>query len=317
MLSPPRFAAIDVGTNALKLRVVARETERGTLRFRPLLDRVAITGLGRGLSSRTTLDPAARERSIEALRSFAEMLADYGCAATAMVGTQCLREARDADDFIAQVKRETGLTLEVISGREEARLSFIGASLELPGTQPDTQLVTFDVGGGSTELCWGRPGHMLGGASLAIGALSTTENVLTGDPPAAAAVAEASARIARDLAAFGKEPYGDLLVGIGGTPATLGAVQLGQPLADAASIHGHLLARAEVERQIALYQKSTVAERRRIKGLHSGRADVILAGALIVAAIMDRFACSSLVVSAHGLRQGLLRDRFRTTEVGD
>ncbi len=125
----------------------------------------------------------------------------------------------------------------------------------------------------------------------------------------AAAHTGVSSRLA-ELTDRGEAP---VLIGIGATPATLGAVHLGGTPADIAAIHGHRLAREEVARQIELYRRLRVAERRQLPGLHPERATVILAGAILVAAAMDRLGCQELRVGIHGLRQGLLRDRFEGT----
>jgi exopolyphosphatase / guanosine-5'-triphosphate,3'-diphosphate pyrophosphatase len=310
MPTASRFAAVDVGSNSIKLRIAAREEAAGSWRWTVLRDEVVVTGLGRGLSARRTLDGEAAAATLAVLHAFARAVATHDCAGVAAVGTQCLREADDGAAFAARVSGETGLPLEIISGLDEARLAFLGASSELPADVADERLVVVDVGGRSTEFGFGRRNRLERSASLPVGVLGLTERHLGNDPATPADVTAAGAAAAAGLADL-PDPGGPLfLVGIGATPATLGAVQLGGPLPDARTLHGHRLPRAEVARQVEFYRRLSLAERRQVPGLHPDRAAVILAGAVLLAAVMDRFACPVLRVSVHGLRQGLLRDRF-------
>lgn len=309
-----RFAAIDVGSNSVKLRISARSRSAEGWDWSLVHEVIAITGLGRGLATNSRLDPAAAAATLGVLRLFVRTIADHDCAGVAAVGTQCLREAEDGPSFAATARKETGLPLEIISGQDEARLAYSGACSELPRDIADARLAAFDAGGRSTEFGFGWRDRLEQSASLIIGVLDLTERYLSEERPAAVAVASAYADVARLLANL---PAGDetpALVGIGGTPASLGAVQLGRPIADAAAVHGLRVTRAEVSRQIELYRRSTLAQRRRLPGLHPDRANVILAGAVVVAATMDRLGCEHLRIGVHGLRQGLLRDRFERAD---
>ncbi len=132
MPSGTRFAAVDVGSNSIKLRIAARIGSAGSWRWSVLHDEVVITGLGRGLTASPRLDPLAASASLDVLRHFARASAAHGCAGIAAVGTQCLREAEDGAEFAAAVHRDTGLAVEIISGQEEVRLAYLGACGELP-----------------------------------------------------------------------------------------------------------------------------------------------------------------------------------------
>jgi exopolyphosphatase / guanosine-5'-triphosphate,3'-diphosphate pyrophosphatase len=309
---PPetRFAAIDVGSNSIKLRIAARSPGAGTRRWSVLHDEVVVTGLGRGLSVNVDLDPGAAATTLGVLRRFAGTIAVHGCAGVAAVGTQCLREARDGAAFAVTVGDDTGIPLEIITGREEARLAYLGACSELPADAADASLAVLDVGGRSTELGFGRRDHLERSASLAVGVLGVTERFLRHDPVTVAEATAAQVEIAGNYAVLPDCPEETVLIGIGATPATLGAVERGERKSDSTAIHGHRLSRAEIARQIELYRRLAVAERRQLPGLAPERAGVILAGALLVAAAMDRLGCCDLIVSVHGLRQGLLEDRF-------
>ncbi len=307
------FATVDVGSNSIKLRIASRVPAGASWRWSVLHDEVVVTGLGRGLSAHRGLDPAAAASTLGVLRRFAATVADHDCAGTAAVGTQCLREARDGAAFADAVRRDTGLALEIISGREEARLAYLGACTDLPSEAANASLAVLDVGGRSTEFAFGRCDQLDASASLAVGVLGITERHLRHDPNTEREVAAARGEVVASLAALPEREDVSMLIGIGATPATLGAVQRGRSADDAMSLHGHRLSRTEVDRQVNLYRALTVAERRRLPGLHPERAGVILAGAILVAVAMDALACRELQVSVHGLRQGLLRDRFEGT----
>ncbi len=308
-----RFAAVDVGSNSIKLRIAARDAIAGGWRWSVRLDEVVVTGLGRGLSVAKTLDPAAAATTLAVLQRFARVIATQECAGVAVVGTQCLREAADGAAFAAEVARRTGLQIEIISGQEEARLAYLGACSELPADVADARLAVLDVGGRSTEFGLGRGERLDQSSSLPLGVLGLTENYLSQEPVTMAAVAAARDAVSSCLAQLPEPVEETVLIGIGATPATLGAVQIGGMPDQPSALQGHRVPRAEVARQIEIYRRLSLDERRLLPGLHPDRAGVILAGAILVAGAMDRLACPELRLSRHGLRQGLLRDRFGRT----
>jgi exopolyphosphatase / guanosine-5'-triphosphate,3'-diphosphate pyrophosphatase len=305
-----RYAAIDVGSNSVKLRIAVRTRQGEAWQWHVAHDEVVVTGLGRGLTTRRTLDPAVSATTLGVLRGFAEIIAAHNCAGVVAVATQCLREAADGAAFAADAGRRTGLALEIISGQEEARLAFLGACSELPADVAGKDLVVVDVGGRSTEFGFGRPDQIADSSSLAVGVLGLTERYLGRDPVVAADVAAARVDADERLAGLPAASDPGILIGIGATPATLAAVQRGVAAGETATLHGYCLPRAEVARQIELYAGLSLSQRRELPGLHPDRAGVILAGAILVASAMDRLRCHEMRVSIHGLRQGLLRDRY-------
>lgn len=305
----PRFAAVDVGSNSLKLRIAAR-LDAGHDGWQVLYDEVVVTGLGRGLSQQSALAAASRAAALSVLRSFAQTITTFDCAGVAAVGTQCLREASDGAEFAHEVRSSTGLPLEIISGQDEVRLAFLGASTRLRTTAPDVWLAVMDIGGRSTEFGFGRPDRLDHGVSLPVGVLGITERHFTADPVGDAALAIAGADVDAILAALAPGEKVTTCVGVGATPATLAAVAAGGAPRAVGALHGRRVGRDEVTRQCALYANLTLAERARLPGLHPDRAGVILAGAVLAGAALDRLGCAALQVGVHGLRQGLLRDRF-------
>jgi exopolyphosphatase/guanosine-5'-triphosphate,3'-diphosphate pyrophosphatase len=198
--------------------------------------------------------------------------------------------------------------VEVISGEEEARLSFLGAAGGRPGAGGPVAVT--DIGGGSTELILGRGAALESRASVNLGALHVTERFLPSDPPTEAEVAAARAHV-RDTVTGLPAPPGNLpLVAIGGTATTLAAVVHGLAVYDAAVVHGSVLARATIEHLIDRFRSVPLAVRRTIPGLPPERADIILAGSLILRGVMDRVGAGTATVSDWGLRHGVILDRF-------
>ncbi len=309
----PLFAAIDVGSHSVKLRVAARDPVR---RWRTVADAVQITGLGRGEPRRDGLDPTAQDATLAALARFARQLQTVPVAGVAAVGTAVLREAADVDRFVARVRRETGLPLEVIAGEEEARLTYLGAHdaiMDPAGREPREPrpaLVACDIGGRSTELAWGRGPRPHDRRSLELGTITLTTRFGLDGAVGPAVVDAATAHAAAVLRQLPALPAGAVLVGIGATPASLEALRRGEAVADGEQVHGARLTLDDIAAQVRRLRSLAAADRRTLAGLHPGRAAVILAGAVLCAAVVAHAGADPLVVSAHGLRRGLLVHRF-------
>ena len=297
-----RHAVIDVGTNSMKLHIADVEGTRVTA----IADRTEVTRLGEGLRPGGELLSSAIERNLRVLREF--VAAARGCGVTdiVVVGTMALRAATNRDEFIRRVRAEQGLNVEVISGDEEARLACVAS---LTGLGPVYgNVCIFDTGGGSTEFIFLLDGELQRSFSLAIGARRLTEEILKSDPVTAAETAKLN-RTIDDLIVL-ENPTVDRLIGIGGTITSLGSIMHGMKKYDPAKIQGTRLAGVEIDRQIELFASLTVEKRREIVGLMPKRADVILAGASIVRSVMRKTNCTEVLISDHGLRHGLIHDRF-------
>ncbi|WP_352425615.1 Ppx/GppA phosphatase family protein [Aminomonas paucivorans] len=298
-------AVLDLGTNSIKL-LVARE-EGG--RLVPLLDRQEIVRLGDGLTSTGVFSPEAMERGLGAVRVLAKQARDLGARRIAAVGTMGFRTARNGEAFAARLLTEAGVEVRVLPGEEEARLAFRAASsrLGIPGPR-----VVFDTGGGSTEFILGSPEGISLRRSLPLGALFLHDRFLAGEDPVSFSSCEAACRAAREGLAEAAEliaqarPLGPVLVGVGGTVTTLVSVALGLTAYDPDRVTGFSLEAREVRRQIDLYRSLKVEERKALPGLHPKRAEIVLAGACIVEAVLDAFDAPALVASDRGLRYGVL-----------
>ena len=311
----PRYAAIDVGTNTL-LMLVAEIALDGT--FDVVTDRAEIARLGEAVDRTRSLSAAGIERAVDVLRDYVRMCHSFGVEEIAVVGTSALRDALNAKSFIDRLKRELKLELRVLSGAEEAAYSYLAVrkGLELSASQ----LLVVDVGGGSTEFIWANDGKLQGWASLDVGSVRLTERHMRHDPPSREECARIAEAIDQSLGKLGADWSGKLsspvMVGIAGTFTTMAAVQKELRHYSHSEVHGSRLTRGEVERQIALYQSITLAERKRIVGLEPKRADVILAGALLIERILRLFAVDEAIVSDQGIRYGLLYEKIANDRSG-
>jgi exopolyphosphatase/guanosine-5'-triphosphate,3'-diphosphate pyrophosphatase len=309
---PPaaKVAAIDIGTNSVLL-VIAATNASGP---RPLLERATITRMGEGVDKTRKLAPAAIDRNLACLRAYAADLREHGNPPLDVVGTSALRDAQGADAFLDEAERILGVRPRVIAGDEEARLTFRGA---LSGLQLRGKLLVFDIGGGSTELILGDADEVSASAapksrvSLDIGSVRLFERHVRSDPPHSEELAQIEAQIRAAL--DGAEPLRALragepvtLVGVAGTVTTLKALELGLPAYDAARVHGAILTLSAVEAMAARLSALPLAERVKLPGLEPKRADVIVAGALIVRELLRRAGAAQTIVSDRGVRFGLL-----------
>ncbi len=306
MLKPAKVAAIDIGTNSVLLVIAAAEAGR----IRPLVERATITRMGEGVDRTRRLAPAAVARNLACLRSYADDLRAYGSPPLDVVGTSALRDAEGAQAFLDEAEQVLGVRPRIIAGDEEARLTFRGA---LSGLSLTGRLLVFDPGGGSTELIVGDAGGTAppeSRVSLDIGSVRLFERHVQSDPPRPAELARIEADIERELATAAPLQLAACqaitLVGVAGTVTTLKSLELGLPTYDAARVHGAELKLSVIEDLCAKLASLPLAERQRLPGLQPKRADVIVAGALIVRDLLRRAGASRLVVSDRGVRFGLL-----------
>jgi exopolyphosphatase/guanosine-5'-triphosphate,3'-diphosphate pyrophosphatase len=301
-----RYATIDVGSHSILMHVAGRD-ELG--HWKLIADKAKITRLGEGFRPNGLLESDAMDRTVKALCGFMESARRYRVDLVAAVGTMCLRTAKNTDAFLQRVKRECGLTIEVISGEEEARLAYVAAKSGVGLSEGRS--VVFDVGGGSTELIFGNGEQVEHRVSIDIGAMTLTERHLTSDPVKKEEFEGLFGAIEASLEGLAGEGEVDILIGMGGTVTNVGAVMHRLPVYEPDRIQGSVLPLTEVERQMELYRSKTVKERKAVIGLQPQRADVILAGVGIVHTVMKKFRVDSAIISDWGIRHGLMVDQFR------
>ena len=304
---PPRYAVIDVGTNSVKFHIAERQTDG---QWRPIVDRAEITRLGEGLEEAGEIIPAALERTAVAIHDMADEARREGALAIAAVGTAGLRIARNSADVLATIRRRTGVDVEVISGEDESRLAYLAAQSSL-GVASGT-VVVFDTGGGSSQFTFGQGVRVDERFSVDVGAVRFTEQFGLDKAVSAEVVQQALDAIGADLSRLDDRPRPDALVGMGGAVTNITAVKHGMVEYDPDVVQGTVLDADELDRQITMYRERDADGRREIPGLQPKRAEVILAGALVVRTVMRKLDQSSLTVSDRGLRHGVLAERFGT-----
>ncbi|MGS2589766.1 Ppx/GppA phosphatase family protein [Streptomyces hebeiensis] len=302
-----RVAAIDCGTNSIRLLVA--DAQPGTGELVDLDRRMKIVRLGQGVDRTGRLAPEALERTFAACREYAEVIEEHGARHVRFVATSASRDADNRDEFVRGVVDILGVEPEVITGDQEAEFSFTGATKELGGR--DSYLVV-DIGGGSTEFVVGDD-RVRAARSVDIGCVRLTERHLAhdgeaGDPPTADRIAgiRADVEAALDLVERTvplREPR--TLVGLAGSVTTVAGIALDLPAYDSAAIHHARITYEQVKRITDRLLTSTHAERAAIPVLHPGRVDVIGAGALILLAIMERTGAREVVVSEHDILDGI------------
>lgn len=308
-----RLATIDVGTNTVLLLIVEIRENKIT---RTIEDHAEITRLGEGVHRSGFLGSGGQQRTIEVLRGYCARCQELNVKEIMAAGTSALRETTNAGDFIALIKRELGLDLRVLTTQEEAWYSYGAVCKGLSLTTGE--LLVVDIGGGSTEFIWGKKGDLFRWESLPVGTVKLTERFLHSDPVREDECAELVRTVDEELKAHflpwcheaSPEACFDTMVGVAGTFTTLGAVDKALLEYRSELVHGCTLQGKEIQRQIGLFKSKTLHERKRIPGLEPKRADVILAGALLIDRIMALFHMDRVIVSDQGIRYGLLHQRL-------
>lgn len=310
-----RVAAIDVGTNTVLLTVA----ERRGRSFQPVVERAEITRLGRGVDRTGRLDPSAIADTVAVIARFAGEARSLGVTRIAAVATSAARDAENGAEFFEAAQAAAGLVPEIIPGGEEARLVHLSAWGDFGA--PGGRLAVLDVGGGSSELTWGDGPVPEGRRSFQMGAVRLTERVSPGDPPsgedlkALRDAAREALREVKEIRASGVLA-GARLVAVAGTVTTLAAVAQALPGYDAARVHGSPMSLLDLTALLARLATLTTAERAGLPGMEPKRADVIVAGAVLVATVLELGGFDTLIVSDRGVRWGLLHDRFGSGAAG-
>jgi exopolyphosphatase/guanosine-5'-triphosphate,3'-diphosphate pyrophosphatase len=302
-----RFAAIDCGTNAIRLLIA----EVVDTRLVEINRRMLTVRLGEGIDATGEFAPAALERTFAAVDEYAAEIERSDVQSLRMVATSASRDARNADVFRDGVRRRLGVTPEVISGAEESELSFLGAVRGLGSSLLPSPLLVADIGGGSTELVLGNAvsGDISFRYSMDIGCVRMTERHLHDDPPTTAQVAETVATIDHALDdALAEVPVGEVacFVGLAGSVTTVAALAHGLPAYDSAAIHGSRTSLRQVEAVTTTLLTQTREQRAAEPVMHPGRVDVIAGGALVLRQLMRRLPVDSVVAGETDLLDGIV-----------
>ena len=297
------LAAIDCGPNSTRLLV-----RRGDETVERLM---RITRLGQGVDATGELAPEAIDRTVTVLREYREVMDRHGVERVRMTATSAARDASNRDVFFDGAEAVVGVRPELLGGREEGRLSFLGATSELdPAGGP---FLVVDIGGGSTEFAVGSE-TFDGAVSIDVGCVRVTEKFLHGDPPlpeelsAAISVVDAYLdAVLRELPAVGEARR---LVGLAGTVTTVAAVEIGLAEYDRDAIHHFVLEREAVEDVFRTLATETRAQRLANPGMEEARADVIVGGCCVLVALFRHFGFDEMIVSEADILDGLIRSQL-------
>lgn len=298
-MNEPTVAAIDCGTNSTRLLV--RSPDGKTLERL-----MRITRLGKGVDSTGRLDPTAIERTIEVLREFRGVMDSFGVDRVRMSATSAARDASNASDFFDAAQTVVGVRPELLSGEDEGRLSFLGATSELdPGRGP---FLVVDIGGGSTEFSYGTT-ECEATLSLDIGCVRLTEKYIEHDPPRpeelSACISVVEIFLDDVARAIPQAPAAATFVGLAGTITTVAAVELGLQAYERDKVHHFVLTKPAAEDVFRTLATESFDERVENPGLERERADVIVGGTCILVTIMRRFGFGECLVSEADILDGL------------
>lgn len=303
-----RVAAIDCGTNSIRLLIA--DVEDGKLT--EIVHQMIIVRLGEGVDKTGEFSSAALERTFAATAEYAKLIAEHKPQRVKFVATSASRDVSNRDVFVAGIKSRLGIEPTVISGDEEARLSFLGATADLvnESNPPEAPYLVVDIGGGSTEFVLGTiaPEQAL---STNVGCVRMTERHLTGDPATSEQIALATKDIDQaidDAAKVVDLAKAKSLIGLAGSVTTVAAISLGLTAYKADVIHGSRISADEVHRIATQLLAMTRKERSEIGSMHPGRIDVIGGGALVLDRIMQKTGIAEVVVSERDILDGIARD---------
>jgi len=300
-----RVASIDIGTNTILLLIA--DVDEGKLR--PLFEMETIVGLGKGLQKDGILSQEAMKRGLQTLTQYLQQCQTTGAQKIFAAGTSALREAKNSRDFLKTINEKLNLSIEIISGEEEAHLSFLAVARDLKELKKPTLVI--DVGGGSTEFILGKGDQIIEWQSLPLGSVRFTEQFLLSDPIQREEWEKMGREIRKLLTSipYPQQPFS--MVAVGGTATTLASVEQGLEEFIPEKIHHFVLKKEALKNQLHLYRSQTIDERRKIPGLPPARADVILAGGAILYMAMEKLKSPTVLISCHGIRYGLLYQKLK------
>ncbi|ASE12096.1 exopolyphosphatase / guanosine-5'-triphosphate,3'-diphosphate pyrophosphatase [Kocuria rhizophila] len=310
-----RVAAIDCGTNSIRLLIAdARTDESGRTVLRDVVREMRIVRLGQGVDATGWLAEAALKRTFAAADEYAALIEHHGADRVRFVATSATRDAGNRDVFVAGIRSRLGVEPEVVSGDEEAALSFRGALNAAAELDPADRVLVVDLGGGSTECVLGTPREVIAARSVDVGCVRMTERHLGSNPP----TEEQQARVLRDVdeamdvvARTVPLERTTRLVGVAGTVTTVTAMALGLEHYDPERINGTVLEIPDVTRACRELTAMTREQRAALGFMHEGRVDVIGAGALVWRRVVERVARATdgrvrtVTASEHDILDGI------------
>ena len=294
-----RVAVVDIGTNSTRL--LLSDVEAGLVE--EVERRTTVTNLGRGVDHSNCL-------SSDAIGDVCDVVADYraryqelGAERVMAIATSAVRDASNADAFIAELRERFDLHAQLLTGEEEAHLTYLGATAQ----RADGKTLVFDIGGGSTELIGGTGRQVDFHASLQAGTVRHSERHLTSDPPKTHQLEDLASdvrNLIEDATPAGAGAHAGNAIAVAGTPTSLAAVDQELEPYDPKRVHGYRLGMRPVQRMLSRLASMPLAERLRVPGLHPGRAPTIVAGTVILVQVMRAFGVEEVEVSERDILHG-------------
>jgi exopolyphosphatase/guanosine-5'-triphosphate,3'-diphosphate pyrophosphatase len=299
-----RVAVVDIGTNSTRLLIA--EVKDGHV-TEELVRESRVTRLGQGVDATGALGEEPMQRVYAVLDDYRKLIDEYGAQVTVAVLTSAVRDASNGAAFTQDVRDRYGLDAHTIAGTEEAELTFRGATSERPHDTDDGEIVVVDIGGGSTEIVAGHNGEVIFFVSLQAGVVRQTERHLHDDPPTAEQLRALADEVGAIIAAEVPEEIRKrvtLVVAVAGTATSAGAIDLELEPYDPEKVHGHVLSLETLERQLERLASLPNDERREVAGLHPDRAPTIVAGVVMLIAVLRAFGLDRIEVSEHDILRG-------------
>jgi exopolyphosphatase / guanosine-5'-triphosphate,3'-diphosphate pyrophosphatase len=297
-----RVASIDIGTNTI-LMLIADVKSNGTLSV--IADEHHIARLGKGVDEFGVIQKETFERVRNILSQFKEIANAHHVQHLAVCSTSALRDAVNRKEFIEFISKELSMNITVLSGQEEAQLTYLGTVSEYFTHSPTDEYAVLDIGGGSTELVVGIGPNIVSAMSVDIGSVRITERILKSNPPEYSAFIDAELLIENHIINISHLSSKAKLFGVAGTLTTLAALDLRLPEFDRTMIHGHVLTVSAIENIFQELRYLTLDQLKAYPQIHSARADILIAGILILLAILKKTRSRQIIVSERGLRYGV------------
>lgn len=275
-------------------------------------DEHGIARLGKGVDEHKKIPQETFPRALNFLKEYKELSDACRSGKIIACGTSALRDAVNKKEFISFISKELGFTIEVLSGDEEAELTYLGAVSEFLQPHHEQNYAVLDIGGGSTELTMGTNKQVNRKQSLDIGCVRLTERILKTSPPSTSSINQATAEVRDQVRAYSMLPSETVLIGVAGTLTTLAAIDLNLTAYDRNRVSGHILSLVSIQSIFDTLKTKSVKELTAYPQILAGRADVLLAGIVILLEVMKKLNAEQIAVSDRGLRYGIaLREVYR------
>ena len=298
------IASIDIGSNTARLLIIEPKDDQ---KFNLLVSERNITRLGEGIEAQGKLTEHRIQTTLKVLSIFRQICLENGDPPIFAVATSAVREASNGQEFVRRAKKETGIDIKIITWEEEARLTLEGVYWKIP--HENRRVITFDIGGGSTEFILSQGENIKDFCSTSLGVVRLTEKFITQHPVDEREYHSLQNHLQYELQTVKKKLSAflpELLIGTAGTVTTLAALKENIYPYDPEKIHGSTFSRPEAEAILDDLKGKSLSQRLLLKPIETGREDLIIAGTAIVLETMRAFGCEILTVSEYSLREGLI-----------